>query len=183
MQKLFVGGRLISGFRSAVFKVRFRSKTFSVAVLLQALLIGGRVEVTAATLTGSFASIPRNSVVDLSTNGPVDWVHWGLFTETSINRKAGVTPRISDFKTVSGFNSNAFVYAYQFSDNYNGYSWSDGTPVTAVTNTTTGVWAYGVPSAGTGFEFTVPADTTIRTLKVFVGAFAARGLLRPCPPP
>jgi hypothetical protein len=87
-----------------------------------------------------------------------------------------VTPRISDFTTVaSSGNSNAYVFAYQFADNYNGYTWSDGTPVLAVTNTTTGVWAYGVPNLGTGFEFTVPADMTTRTLKVYVGAFAARG--------
>jgi hypothetical protein len=145
-----------------------------------ALLLGGLSipAVTAATLTGSFASIPRNAEVNLSTAGPVDWVHWGLFTETSLNRKSGVTPRISDFDTVRGPNSNAFVSAYQYADNYNGYSWSDGTPVLAVTNTTTGVWAYGIPTFGTGFEFTVPADTTTRMLKVYVGAFAARGAMQ-----
>jgi hypothetical protein len=72
-------------------------------------------------------------------------------------------------------NSNAFANAYQFADNYNGYSWIDGTPEARVTNTTTGVWCYGIPAIGTGFEFFVPADTTPRTLKVYVGAFAARG--------
>src|SRR5262249_3165046 len=43
------------------------------------------------------------------------------------------------------------------------------------TNTPTGVWAYGVPTRGSGFQLTVPADTTPRTLKVYVGAFSARG--------
>ncbi len=129
-----------------------------------------------ASLTGDFTSIPRNSVINLSEVGPVDWVHWGLHTATSLNRKSGVTPRIGNFSVVmDSANSNAFAVAYQFADNYNGYSWIDGTPEPRVTNTTTGVWCYGVPAIGTGFEFFVPADTTLRTLKVYVGAFAARG--------
>ena len=130
----------------------------------------------AASLTGDFASIPRNSVINLSEVGVVDWVHWGLRTATSLNRKAGVTPRIGNFTVLTDIeNTNAFAVAYQFADNYNGYSWIDGTPEPRVTNTTTGVWCYGIPAIGTGFEFFVPADTTPRTLKVYVGTFAARG--------
>jgi hypothetical protein len=130
----------------------------------------------AASLTGDFVSIPRNSVINLSEVGSVDWVHWGLHTATSLNRKSGVTPRIGNFSVVmDSANSNAFAVAYQFADNYNGYSWIDGTPEARVTNTTTGVWCYGIPIIDTGFEFFVPADTTPRTLKVYVGAFAARG--------
>jgi len=125
------------------------------------------------TLTGSFVAIPQGTSVDLTIFGPIDWVHWGLYTETSLDRKAGVTPLISDFTVLYATNGYAFVY--QFADNYNGYSWSDGTPTLSVTNTTTGVWAYGVPTMGSGFQFTVPADTTLRTLKVYVGTFAARG--------
>ncbi len=128
----------------------------------------------AATLTGSFSSIPKGTVINLSAAGPVDWVHWGLYTATSLDRKAGVTPQISDFIPLD--NTNGGVSIYQFSDNYNGYAWSDGTPTATVTNTTTGVWAYGSPAVESGFEISVPADTTVRTLKVYVGAFAAEGL-------
>src|SRR5206468_3247773 len=102
-----------------------------------------------------------------------DWVHSGLYTGTSPDRKAGVAPLISDFTLLDA--TNGFAYVYQFADNYNGYAWSDGTPSAAVTNTTTGVWAYGVPAAGSGFLITAPADTTLRTLSVYVGAFAAAG--------
>src|SRR5438552_8247615 len=131
----------------------------------------------AGTLAGSFSSIPRGTIVNLSAAGPVDWVHWGLYTDTSVDRKAGVTPLISNFKVIySSGDSNAYAYVYQFSDNYNGYSWSDGTPTASVTNTTTGVWAYGIPPLDSGFEISAPADTTLRTLKVYVGAFAAQGL-------
>src|SRR5207237_1072113 len=72
---------------------------------------------------------------------------------------------------------NAYAFAYQFSDNANSYSWSDGTPDATVTNTTTGVWAYGTPPPqfGTGFEIRAPADATPRTLRVYVGAYGAEG--------
>ena len=132
----------------------------------------------AGSLSGSFTAIPRGTIINLTAAGPVDWVHWGLYTDTSVDRKAVVTPQISDFKVLfNGGDSNAYAYAYQYSDNYNGYSWTDGTPTGTVTNTTTGVWAYGLPPLDTGFEITAPADTTVRTLKVYVGTFAARGKL------
>src|SRR5206468_547741 len=73
--------------------------------------------------------------------------------------------------------SNGYTSIYQFADNTNGYSWSDGTPTVAITNTPTGVWAYGFPMVGTGFQITAPADTTERILNVYVGAFAASGKL------
>lgn len=131
---------------------------------------------SAASLTGSLSATPRNSIVNLSAAGPVDWVHWGLYSEASLNRKAGVIPQISTYTAVAAKDdTNAFVYAYQYADNYNGYSWNDGTPVQTMTETHTGVWAYGIPVVGTGFELTVPADITERTLKVYVGAYAARG--------
>src|SRR5713101_7300439 len=127
----------------------------------------------AGVLSGTFTSIHTGADINLTAAGPLDWVHWGLYTPTSLDRKSGVTPQIGDWTVIGP--SNAFTAAYQFSDNANGYSWSDGTPTASVTNTTTGVWAYGVPNIGTGFELSVPADTTVRTLKVYVGAFAARG--------
>src|SRR5438552_4754466 len=120
----------------------------------------------AAVLSGSFTKIPAGTVINLSAAGALDWVHWGLYTETSLDRKTGVPALISDFTLVSNpLETNGAVHVFQFSDNFNGYSWSDGTPTASETNTTTGVWAYGFPRpTGSGFEITVPADTTIRTL-------------------
>ena len=142
---------------------------------LVALILATGFCARAASLTGSFASIPQGADVNLTAEGSLDWVHWGLYTETSLDRKAGATPLISDFTILDA--TNGYAYVYQFADNYNGYSWNDGTPTASVTNTPTGVWAYGVPLRNTGFQFTVPADTTLRTLRVYVGAFAARGEL------
>src|SRR4029453_10166646 len=126
-----------------------------------------------ATSSGELVPIPQGAVIDLTAEGPLDWVHWGLHTEASLDRKDGVAPLISDFTVL--YASNAYAFVYQFADNYNGYSWSDGTPTASVTNTTTGVWAYGVPTKESGFQITAPADTTLRTLKVYVGAFSGKG--------
>ena len=136
------------------------------------LLLAGH-SAGAAGLTGSFALIQSGTAIDLTLEGPFDWVHWGLYTETSLTRKAGVTPLINNFTRLVA--SNSYNFIYQFSDNYNGYSWSDGAPTASVTNTTTGVWAYGGSTPGTGFQITVPADSTERVLKLYVGAYAASG--------
>jgi len=114
----------------------------------------------------TFTPIPQGTDVNLTADGSLDWVHWGLYTESSLNRKAGVTPQIHDF-TPRGF-TGPFPYA----DNYNGYSWRDGFPTSSVTNTPTGVWMYGKPN---GFELQFLADTTPKTLKIYVGTFGAVG--------
>src|SRR5262245_40272016 len=104
-----------------------------------------------AMLTGSVASVPTGAAVNLTVEGPLDWIHWGLYTETSLDRKINVVPRISDFSLAfpHGFPGSA----YQFSDNWSSYSWRDGTPDPIVTDTTTGVYTVGL---GRGFEFSVP---------------------------
>lgn len=154
-----------------------RSRKIDFRVVRPTLLLLLSVAVTrgAGLIDGSVLPVPQGSNVDLSTVGTVDWVHWGLFTDSSLNRKAGVAPLIGDFTLLQGAGTNAFVFPYQYEDNFNGYSWSDGFPVAAETNTPTGVWAYGIPAVGTGFEFSVPADTSAKTLRVFVGAFSAVG--------
>ena len=124
----------------------------------------------AGTLNGSFALVPVGSAVDLTAAGPVDWVHWGKNTEYGYDRKAAVSPLIGDLVPI--ISPPGGEGPYQYSDNYNGYSWSDGVPNTCATNTTTGLFAIG---RGSGFQITVPADTLRRTLRVYVGAFGASG--------
>jgi len=119
------------------------------------------------TLTASVAG--SAGTLDLSAEGTSDWAHWGLLRESSYDHKFGVVPMIGNYAVVG------YGAAYRFGDNPVSYSWSDGTPKTAVTNTATGVYVAG---EGAGFEFSVPADTALRTLKLYVGAYAARGKLR-----
>ncbi|HEU5396331.1 MAG TPA: hypothetical protein VFV81_04135, partial [Verrucomicrobiae bacterium] len=166
---------------------RFRSfsswhSPVAAAAALAALLFGASPAGLAGTLTGSFASIAAGANVDLTATGKLDWVQWGLYTATSLNRKASVSPQISNF-TLVGTAGNSQT-AYQYANNANGYTWYDGWPVAGVTNTTTGVWAYqyGTYSGysdpvGSGFRITVPAGPTNEILLVYVGAYAAEGQL------
>jgi hypothetical protein len=107
--------------------------------------------VRGATLIGTFTSIPQGTDVNLSAEGPLDWVHWGLVTESGLNRKAGVTPQIPDFAPIDAPPIGSHG-PWRYADNFNGYSWEDGAPTSSVTYTTTGVWMY---SKKRGFELDV----------------------------
>ena len=150
-----------------------RFTTLRTLALFGALVFPGLLPLEAGILSGDFASVPEGSTVDLTQEGTIDWVHWGLYTESSLNRKAGVPALIGDFILQDA--SNGFAYVYQYADNFNGYTWYDGCPKVTVTNTPTGVWVYGIPTIGSGFRYEVPADLTERILKVYVGVFAGVG--------
>jgi len=106
--------------------------------------------------------------VFLDAEEPADWVHWGLYTENSFDRKRGVASQISNYTIIGG------EPAYPYSDNANPYSWADGTPTAAATNTKTGVYVVGLQN---GFHIQAPAGLTTNTLKLYVGTYAARGRL------
>ena len=53
-------------------------------------------------------------------------------------------------------------------------SWSDGTPTATSSNNTSGGFIAGI---GNGFSITAPADTTQRTLTVYVGGWNSGGRL------
>lgn len=111
---------------------------------------------------------PVSGTVNLTAEGRLDWGHWGLGTDTSFDHKAGVSSVISNYSIVGT------GPAYAYSDNPNGFSWIDGTPTLAATATPTGVYIVGLKN---GFQIRCPADTSQKTLKVYVGAYGARGLL------
>jgi hypothetical protein len=141
---------------------------------LSLLLSPGLNRVQAGAISGSYSDIPLGSVVDLTAAGPADWVHWGLESETSLNRKMFVPAQISDYTPLLGL--DGYVQFFQYPDNWNGYSWSDGMPNLSAINSTTGLYAYSAPVAeGVGFEITAPADTRQRTLRVYVGVYSGEG--------
>jgi Galactose oxidase-like, Early set domain/Bacterial Ig domain/Glyoxal oxidase N-terminus/Fibronectin type III domain/Kelch motif len=127
---------------------------------------GGPRSVSAGLLNGSFSATP--ATVNLTTEGTTDWTHWGLNLPNDFDHKAGVTQKISNCTIIGPAN------LYQYNDNPSGYTWLDGTPTGGATNTTTGIFVAGV---GNGFQFTVPADTTSKTLKLYVGLWKATGKL------
>ncbi|MGD9628399.1 MAG: peptidoglycan DD-metalloendopeptidase family protein [Pyrinomonadaceae bacterium] len=121
-------------------------------------------QVSAGSLSGTVASTPSN--VNLSTDGISDWTHWGLSGASSLNRKSGVPQKISNYVRIGTGTIQ------QYSNNPNFYTWTGGTPTASSTNTPTGIYVIGMSN---GFQITVPADTTQRTLKMYVGLWAAGG--------
>ncbi len=116
------------------------------------------------SLTGSSASAPGS--VNLTTEGTSDWAHWG---------GNGAVPGEDD-KATGGGQISGYSFVGGTSDPGSGYgmsmSWTDGTPTGSATNIKTGVYCY---RQGSGYSITVPADTTSRTLHVYVGLLAAQG--------
>lgn len=121
-------------------------------------------EVTDSILEGS-TEIPSDEV-DLSSEGTRDWAHWGYEDEAVSNHKKGVTRQISDYKAIGSGD------AAWFEDNPVLFSWTDGTPDSRVSSSGTGIYITGEES---GFEITVPASTAERTLRLYLGAWKAKG--------
>ena len=118
------------------------------------------------TLSGT-SSTP-SGLQNLTTLGTTDWAHWGITSSTSFDHKATGGSQISNYTVVNGDVSSVA----SFGGNPFGYAWTDGTPTGAMASTGTGVYISG---ASRGFQIAVPADTTARSLTVYVGLYATQG--------
>ena len=112
---------------------------------------------TGGVLSGS-ADTPVN--VDLSA-GTSDWIHWG---GTVPDRKAGINPQISDLKTLA--NGSAHSSDASATGGVS-YSWNSGTPTDSQAGTATEMRMTGYKN---GFNITVAADSTLRTLKLYTSS-------------
>jgi hypothetical protein len=119
----------------------------------------------AAALSGTYEVLASASTVNLTAEGTIDWAHWGRTSVNDFNHRAGVPQQITNYTTIG-----TDVVVLQFGDNFTGYSWTNGTPTARATRSTSGIYISG---EGNGFEVTVPADTTVKILKLYVGAYAA----------
>jgi hypothetical protein len=103
--------------------------------------------------------------VALTTEGSLDWAHWGLAGVTDYNHKAAVTSQLLDFKPVGGKSPEPFVAGATT------FTWSDGVP-TASGSTNDGiVW----PGLHEGFQLVVPAVAEARRLRLYIGVNAGTG--------
>jgi hypothetical protein len=137
-------------------------------------LVAGVGVSRAGTISGSYSNLALGSNVNLTSEGAADWVHWGLVSETSFDRRLLVPSQISDYILLAG--ADLYAEVFQYADNWNGYTWTNGTPTLTASNSTTGVWAYSYPvGEGTGFQITAPADTRPRILKIYVGVYSGEG--------
>jgi hypothetical protein len=124
---------------------------------------------SAALITGS---VSTPGAVNLTTEGAVDWIHWGRSTPTDVTRKASGGSKISNHTLIGAGSTRARMTVSPST-----YSWSDGTPTPVVNNIQNGVYINNFNGPGRGFQFTAPADSIERILDVFVGAFDASGTL------
>ncbi len=115
------------------------------------------------------ASDPAPGQVDLTQEGTMDWVHWGLHGNTSVVRKAG-SYLIHDELKKSGEGYRDATPGFGMS-----VKWSDGQPVRELSDTHASLWWNGV---GHGYTIEAPAGPTERVLRVYVGGIeGGRGKL------
>jgi len=105
------------------------------------------------------------SVVDLTAEGVTDWAKWGQVANTDFIHKSTGGTQISNV-TATGATPSLFT------NNPTAFSWSDGTPTASYTGTAgSGIGIYINVLNGT-YSFTVPADTTLRMLRLYCGLFS-----------
>lgn len=115
---------------------------------------------TTGLLSGS--GVASSATVNLTTMGTSDWAKWPNYLhKISGGGKIGNYISIGS-GTVSSYGNDARTV-----------SWSDGTPTVSGSNQA-GLFVLGL---GNGFKLTVPADTTTRTLTLYVGGWNSTGKL------
>lgn len=139
---------------------RFVARLLAGAV---ALLLAGN-GAWAGSLSGAFRGT-TTATVNLTAGGLIDWAHWGANNPGSFNHKAGVTQQISNATVIGGMRVQVF------DNNLTRYSWTDGSPLQKSSGLPRGIFVEG---RNAGFELSVVADTTVKTLNVYVGAYATR---------
>jgi hypothetical protein len=116
--------------------------------------------------TGSLTVTVQNmgrQDIDLTNEGKTDWAHWGVGGGSGFDHMTGRTA-ISDLAATPAFSfTNAPLTA----------SWTNGTPQGSASQSDTGV----AVQQGSAMTFTVPADTTMQTLRVYVGVQLAAARL------
>ncbi len=142
----------------------------------------------AGSLVGTLTELSHSDLIDLTDLGTTDWTVYGLGGDGIGNgsllpdsrRDAGggnAVGAIGDLALLLGNESltdgGQFAYAPLF-------GWSDGTPLAAQTanagdETDDAGLMVRNQSAGAGFSFSLPADTTERSALIYVGAYHATG--------
>lgn len=123
----------------------------------------GVVIAAGGVLTGSVATFTTNQDVNLTSLGVTDWAAYGYQgTPSSIERKSTGGSLIS---TLSQVGAQALAQTTINAPAFRS-TWTDGSPDASISNEEHVV--YSQPSgSGQGMSFTVPADTTSRTLNVY----------------
>jgi hypothetical protein len=116
------------------------------------------------TPTVTITAAPVPAVVDLSAEGSLDWVHWGLIDATAFDRRRGATAIEDLGGTPRG----------RYENNPQLFTWTGGSPTATATRTPTGVYMCG---QGATITLRAPAGPAVRTLRVYAGVWMAAGRL------
>jgi hypothetical protein len=113
-----------------------------------------------ASLSG--AVIASSATVNLTAAGTAGWAHW-----------PGYDHKVSGGNLISTYARIGSGVINSYTNDLRIMSWSDGTPNASGSNRS-GVYTAGL---GSGFTINAPADTTTRTLLVYVGGWRSGGKL------
>jgi hypothetical protein len=102
-----------------------------------------------------------NSTTNLTSNGTLEWFHWGYPYAADLNAKNGAAHWIS-LPSWYGVLSDDKSQSIDF-------TWYDGTPYSNEAGLTSGTNTTG------GITFSVQSTSTVHTLSVYVGAYRAKG--------
>jgi len=122
----------------------------------------------AGSLSGTVTAVTTAQAFNLTTQGTTDWAAWGYGSGNFEHSSAGGS-KISNASVYGGGAMTSFASSFL------GSTWTNGTPDASVTNETNGFYNNG--GVGDGFQFTVPAGTTVQHLTVYVGGWASGGTL------
>jgi hypothetical protein len=103
-------------------------------------------------------------LVNLTTEGATDWIHWG--DALTPNRKSTGGSVISNLSYAQ--------IGIQYPEDSRTYTWTDGNSPTSGSDTN-GI--YVGAGVGSGYSFTVPADTNVRTLTFYSAVYNGVGTL------
>jgi uncharacterized protein YjdB len=129
---------------------------------------GNRTATSAITVSNAITGllngtgISSSTTVNLTSEGTADWIHW-----PGNHRKAAGGNKISNYTRVGTGNVSTT------GNDMRTCTWSDGAP-TANGSDRRSIFVSGI---GRGFQFTAPADPTLRTLKVYVGGWQSTGTI------
>ena len=128
---------------------------------------------SAGYLSGRMIMTPWNypqpdfQPVNLSDPEILDWTFWGLSSNTSVDRRSGAG--IIGSLSVIGPDVPT-----QDQNCFDEFTWNNGDQNPSVPIACAGLMVF---NTGEGFQFTVPADRTPKTLKLYVGIEGATARL------
>ncbi len=142
-------------------------------VVVNKIITGGGVLQMA-----SKTDVANGTSLDLTALGTSDWAHWGAQgIWGAYDHKATGGGQISDLteiETVAADSGKAFADSVNKIRKAN---WTDGTPTASAVDEPGYVFAQAAPNGARqltyGYSFTVPADTTERTVSILLGGFGA----------